>query len=289
MKIGFIGLGIMGSGMAANLVKKGFDITVYNRTRSKEQKLISLGAKSANSLKEFARNCEILITMLSEPDAVQEFALGENGFLKFMNKCSVWIDCSTVNPSFTLKAAKKADEFDLRFLDAPVAGSKIPAETGNLIFYVGGDKNDFEYVKPILEAMGRLIIYMGGNGMGSAMKIVNNILLGSSMLAFSEALFLGEKLGISKEKILEILPGGPVTAPFISLKKEKLLNEEFGTEFPLQWMQKDLRLASETAGEKEITLDFLESSKDIFKKAMEAGLKEQDFSAIYKFIKQTKH
>jgi 3-hydroxyisobutyrate dehydrogenase/glyoxylate/succinic semialdehyde reductase len=233
MKTGFIGLGIMGSRMAANLIKKGYNLIVFNRTAEKSQSLKEIGAEVANSPEEIAKQTDIIFTMLSTPDAVNEVGLGKNGLLKIMKENSIWIDCSTVNPSFTKEMASEAKKHKIRFIDAPVAGSAIPAETGQLIFYVGGKEKDVEEIRPYFNAMGKAVFYMGENGMGSAMKIVNNILLGASMLSFSEALFLGEKLGIAKETLLNILPGGPVTAPYITSKKSKFANDDFSTEFPL--------------------------------------------------------
>lgn len=153
MKIGFIGTGIMGSRMAHNLLKNNFSLIIHNRTKEKADSLVKEGAQWKDSPLEVAKNADIIFTMLSEPETVKEVALGEKGFLSGMNKNSLWIDCSTVNPSFSKEMAKKSFEKGMRFMDAPVAGSKLPAEKGELIFFVGGTKKDFEEVKPLLEKM----------------------------------------------------------------------------------------------------------------------------------------
>ncbi len=284
MKIGFVGLGLMGSRMANNLLHKENQLFVYNRTKGKAKSLIDNGAVISNSIPELASQAEVVITMLSEPGVVIEAALGENGFLKHLKKRSVWIDCSTVNPSFSKAMAEEAKKNEVRFLDAPVSGTILPAEKGELTFLIGGEKNDVEFCRPLFEAMGKKILHVGENGKGTSMKMVINLLLGQAMVAFSEGMLLGESLGISKEQIMEIILGGPVVAPFLSGKKDKLLKNNFETEFPLQWMLKDLRLALTSAQENNLTLPLTSSAEKVFNLAEESGLGEEDFSAVYNFL-----
>jgi glyoxylate/succinic semialdehyde reductase len=286
MKIGFIGLGIMGSRMAENLLKKGYDLTVYNRTREKAKSLIEKGASFAESPLAVGEKTDVVFTMLSNPDAVRKIALGKNGFLSSLKNGSLWIDSSTVNPSFSKEMARKTEEIGTRFLDAPVAGTLGPAERGELVFFVGGNKKDFDEIKPVLEVMGKKINYAGKNGMGTSMKMVINLMLGNAMASFAEALTLGESLGISKEDLFNTLIGGPVTAPFLAGKKEKIQNKNFTTEFPLELMQKDLYLVAQTAFENKIALPVTNSSKEVYGLAVKNGLGEKDFSAIYEFLKQ---
>ncbi len=284
MKIGFVGLGLMGSRMANNLIHKENQLFVYNRTKGKAKSLIDNGAVISNSIPELASQAEVVITMLSEPGVVIEAALGENGFLKHLKKRSVWIDCSTVNPSFSKAMAEEAKKNEVRFLDAPVSGTILPAEKGELTFLIGGEKNDVEFCRPLFEAMGKKILHVGENGKGTSMKMVINLLLGQAMVAFSEGMLLGESLGISKEQIMEIILGGPVVAPFLSGKKDKFLKNNFETEFPLQWMLKDLRLALTSAQENNLTLPLTSSAEKVFNLAEESGLGEEDFSAVYNFL-----
>ena len=284
MKIGFVGLGLMGSRMAGNLLKKGNDLLVYNRTKAKAQPLIEGGARLVQSPAEMGDKVNLIFTMLSGPDAVAAAALGEEGFLNHLEKNSIWVDCSTVNPSFTKHCADKAGSRYIRFIDAPVAGTIIPAEKGELTFFAGGNKNDVEEVRPLLEAMGKKIIYMGENGKGTGIKMVVNLLLGQAMLAFSEGVALGEALGISKEEILNILVGGPVTAPFLAGKRNKIENGNYEPEFPLQWMYKDLQLAAVTGYENNVALPATNAVKEIFSLAVKYGLGEKDFSAVFEFI-----
>lgn len=288
MSVGFIGLGLMGIRMANNLIEKGNELVVFNRTTEKAQPLIEKGAKLAETPAEVGSKVDTLFTMLSGPDAVAKAAFGENGFLYQMEQKSIWIDCSTVNPSFTKDAAEKANGMNVRFIDAPVAGTTTPAEKGELIFFAGGAKKDVEEVRPLLDTMGKKIIYMGENGKGTGIKMVVNLLLGQAMIAFSEGIALGEALGFSKEDLFNVLIDGPVTAPFLAGKKDKLAKQNYETEFPLQWMYKDLHLASLTGYENNITLQMTNTSKEIFGLANQYGLGDKDFSAVYELLSNHK-
>jgi len=284
MKIAFIGTGIMGSRMAHNLLKNNYDLIVCNRTKENAETLIRNGAKWAASPFEAALNADILFTMLSEPQVVKDTAFGKNGFLSGMKKGSLWVDCSTVNPEFSKEMALKANESGIRFIDAPAAGSKQPAEQGELIFFTGGNKNDFEEVKPILEKMGKKILYLGEAGKGTSMKMVVNLLLGAAIASFSEAMILGESLGFDRETILGVLIGASVTAPYLTAKKEKFLMNKYETEFPLKLMYKDLRLIQEAAVHCNINIPVTEVVKKLFFEANQNGYGELDFSALYKFF-----
>jgi 3-hydroxyisobutyrate dehydrogenase/glyoxylate/succinic semialdehyde reductase len=275
--------------MAANLLKKGHELVVYNRTKEKAKPLLDQGAAWAETPAELATEVKILFTMLSKPDAVAEVALlGTKAFLETLAPGSLWVDCSTVNPAFSRLLAGEAQARKIRFLDAPVAGSKGPAEAGQLLFYVGGDKKDVEEVKPLLECMGKAVFPMGDHGMGAAMKMVNNILLGQAMVAFSEALTFGESLGMTRHAIFDTLAASPVMAPFLNFKRKKFESEDYSAEFPLQWMHKDLHLALETAYESGVALPATGVAKEIYGLAMRDGLAEEDFIAVHKVVSRKK-
>ena len=285
MKVGFIGLGIMGSRMAANLQKRGYELIVYNRSRQKADPLVAGGAVWAPTPADAAKQAGVIITMLSTPDAVAETALlGKHGFLNHLAARSLWIDCSTVNPAFSRLMASEAAQRKVRFLDAPVAGSKGPAELGQLLFFVGGEKADVDEARPLFEAMGRAVHHMGGHGMGTSMKMVNNIMLSQAMIAFSEAVTLGESLGMPMALLFDTLLSSPVTAPFLALKRPKIESGVFDTEFPLQWAHKDLQLAADTAYETGVAMPLANAAKEIYALAEKNGLGEQDFSAVYKLL-----
>ncbi len=270
--------------MAANLQKAGFDLVVYNRTKEKAEELVKGGATLANSPEEVGKQCRVVFTMLSTPEAVEEVALGRDGFLKELPGNSLWVDCSTVNPSFSQRMAQVALKMGHRFLDAPVSGSLKPAQNGELIFLIGGEAKDVDEVRPFLDAMGKAVNHVGPHGQGASMKMVNNMLFGQVMVAFAEALRLGTSLGISEETLCQTLMNSPGGAPFLKVKEQKLLTRDFSPEFPLEWMHKDLHLASVTAYEKEVALPALQAAKELFAMAKTAGLSEQDFSAVYEFI-----
>ena len=284
MKIGFIGLGIMGSRMAANLLKNGSHLIIYNRTAEKAKPLLAEGATWAESPANLAESADILFTILADPEAVQNTALGANGFLDRLHPGSIWVDSSTVNPSFTKMMAQEAHERRIHFVDAPVAGTKGPAEQGQLTFLVGGDPEDVQTCQPFFEAMGKKIVHMGPNGMGTSAKMVVNLLLGEAMLAFSEALALGQSLGIPMEGLMNMLVGGAVAAPFIAGKRAKIENSQYDPEFPLKWMRKDMQMASLTGYEQGVALPTANAAKEIYTLADRQGWGELDFSAIYDYL-----
>ena len=285
MKIGFIGTGIMGSRMAKNLQKHGYEIVIFSRTQAKATSLIENGALWADSPQAVAKQVEIIFTMLANPEAIVDVALGENGFLDSLCVNALWIDCSTVNPSFSRQMAKKAHSKQVRFLDAPVGGSKNQAEKAELVFMVGGDATDIKTCQPLFEAMGSRFIHVGEHGMGTSLKLANNLLLGTSMAAFAEAITLGQALGLSQEMLLKALLGGAVAAPFLSTKKALIEQENYEAEFPLQWMQKDLHMVAIAANEAGVAIPVTSNVKEIYRLAMQQGLGEKDFSAIYSFLK----
>ncbi|MBS2772077.1 NAD(P)-dependent oxidoreductase [Anoxybacillus rupiensis] len=287
--IGFIGLGLMGSRMARNLLEIGHELIVHNRTKEKAAPLLEAGAKWANSPKEAAEQADVLFTMLAHPKAVEAAAFGENGFLHHLSPEKLWVDCSTVDPSFTRQMAEEARKRGIRFLDAPVSGSVIPAEKGELVFFVGGDPKDLKKVEPMLNAMGKAIHYQGENGKGTAMKLVVNLMLAHSMAAFAEAVTLGEALGLETETVVNTLLNGPTAAPFLNGKREKILQRQFATEFPLAYMQKDLQLIAQAAYEHHISLPLTNVAKEIYGLASQNGWAQEDFSAIYSFLSTKKN
>jgi 3-hydroxyisobutyrate dehydrogenase-like beta-hydroxyacid dehydrogenase len=283
MKIGFIGLGIMGSRMAANLQKHGYPLVVFNRTRAKAEPLLGPCGTFSDSPAKLAEQVDVLFTMLAHPDAVEEAALGANGFLNRLRSNALWVDCSSVNPSFSRKMAAEAARREVHFVDAPVTGSAGPAAEAKLIFWVGGDTADLERIRPLLLCMGNKIVHAGGHGMGTAMKMVVNLLLGTGMAAFAEAMALGEGLGISRKMLFDSLLGTPAVAPFLASKREKIESGNYEAEFPLRWMQKDMHLASVSAYESGVAMPITDVTKEMYRLAMRGGHDTEDFSAIYEF------
>ena len=285
MKIGFVGLGLMGVRMAENLQKHGHSLMVFNRTREKAESLLSRGATWVASPAALAPEVEVIFTMLAHPAAVEEVALGPDGFLPHLWKGQMWVDCSTVNPSFSSKMAAEAQAQGVHFLGAPVSGSTGPAAAAKLTFLVGGDAADLAICRPLLECMGNCIIHCGGQGTGASLKMVINQVMGTIMAAFAEGLVLGESLGLAREVMLETILNGPAAAPFLAVKRKRIEEGNFGdADFPLRWCQKDLHLAAVSAFETGASMPVTNAAKEIYSLAIREGHGEDDFSAIYSYL-----
>jgi 3-hydroxyisobutyrate dehydrogenase/glyoxylate/succinic semialdehyde reductase len=274
--------------MAANLLGAGYDLVVYNRTRGKAEPLLMRGARWAASPTAAATGADVLFTMLSTPEIVEELALGRDGFLGALKREAVWVDCTTVNPSFSRRMAAAAKERGVRFLDAPVAGTKGPAEQGTLTFLVGGDAKAITRCQPLFDVMGSGTVHAGGHGMGTSLKIVFNLLLGEAMQAFCEGMALGEALGLSRDTLLDTLLGSAVVAPFVAGKREMVRRDAYEAHFPLKWMHKDLHLATLTAYENGVALPAGNAVKETYALAARQGLADNDFAAIYRYLSESK-
>jgi 3-hydroxyisobutyrate dehydrogenase-like beta-hydroxyacid dehydrogenase len=285
MKIGFIGLGIMGSRMAANLQKHGYPLVMFNRTRAKAEPLLGPCGTFSDSPAKLAEQVDVLFTMLADPDAVEQAALRADGFLNHLRPNALWVDCSSVNPSFSKKMAAAAADRQIRFVDAPVTGSAPVAADAKLIFWVGAEAADLETIRPLLLCMGNKIVHAGGHGTGTSMKMVINVLLGNAMAAFAEGIALGEGLGLSRKMLFDSLFGTPAVAPFLASKREKIESRNYQAEFPLRWMQKDMHLASVSAYESGVAMPLTNAAKELYRLAMREGHASQDFSAIYDYLR----
>ena len=284
MKIGFIGLGIMGSRMALNLLDSGHELTINNRTREKAKTLLEKGALWAESPIELAPKVDILITMLSTPQAVKEVATGEKGFLEGLPKGALWINCTTVDPDFARQMASLAKAKNIGYLDAPVAGTKGPAANGELVFLIGGNAEDISKCQPLFDCMGKKSVHLGDAGQGSSMKMLFNLMLGCTMAAFSEARVLGESFGFTSETLANVLLEAPVAAPFLKIKHALIDSKDYEAHFPLCWMRKDLHLAADSAYKNGVALPALNAVKEIYGLAEKQGLGNHDFAAVYRLL-----
>jgi len=287
MKIAFIGLGIMGSRMAANLLKNGVDLSVYNRSSEAVENLVKKGAKTGSSIREVAKEADIVFTMLSTPEVVKSVMVeGSNGVLTHLKKKAIWVDCSTVNPSFSKSMKMHADQNKIRFVDAPVAGTKPQAENGELVFFVGGNDTDVQTITLYLQMMGKKVMHIGAVGKGASFKMLVNIMLAQSMIIFSEAVVLGVKIGLDKSFLLNTLPNLVVSAPFTKFKAAMISEDKYDVQFPLEWMYKDLHLAAQTAYENGQPLFLANLAKELYAKGVEQGMGRLDFSAIHKLLEK---
>lgn len=284
MKITFIGLGIMGSRMAANLLKTGVELTVFNRSSAPMETLAAQGAIAANSIGEAVKDADIVFSMLSTPQVVRDLFFGSEGALAAMKSQALWADCTTVNPSFSHEAATEAGHFGIRFADTPVAGTKPQAQNAELVFFAGGEETDLKTLKPYLDAMGSKTIALGMTGQGASFKMLVNIMLAQSMIIFSEAVLLGEKMGLDKDFLLNTLPNLAVAAPFTKFKAEMIRQDDYEVQFPLEWMQKDLHLAALTAYEHQQPLYLANLAKELFAAANKQGMTRLDFAAIHRYL-----
>lgn len=275
----------MGSRMAANLQGAGIPLTIYNRSGDKAADLVAGGAILASDPAEVGASCPVVFSMLSTPAVVRKVALGEGGFLDQMAKGSLWVDCSTVNPAFNLEMAAACQARGLRYLDAPVAGTKGPAEAGELLFLLGGGEEEAEEIRLHLDAMGKKTLYLGERGEGAGMKMLINQLLGTTMLSLAETLRLGLAQGFDLSQCLDILLATPIASPFFSAIRPLLENPSPNVNFPLQWLQKDLHLAAVTAFENGAALPLLNTAKEVYALAKNDGYGEWDFTAVFEYLK----
>ncbi|XP_031399914.1 glyoxylate/succinic semialdehyde reductase 2, chloroplastic isoform X2 [Punica granatum] len=237
-RVGFLGMGIMGTPMAQNLIKAGCDVTVWNRTKSKCDPLTSLGAKFKPSPEEVAASCDVTFAMLADPESAVEVACGKLGAANGMGPGKGYVDVSTVDGATSKLIGERIKATGALFLEAPVSGSKKPAEDGQLIFLTAGDKALYGSVSSLLDIMGKSSFYLGDVGNGAAMKLVVNMIMGSMMASFSEGLLLSEKVGLDPNVLVEVVSHGAISAPMYKLKGPSMVQSQYPTAFPLKHQQK---------------------------------------------------
>jgi 3-hydroxyisobutyrate dehydrogenase len=277
-KVGFIGLGLMGSGMAGRLIEHGYELIVWNRDKSKAQPLVEKGAKLAESPADLASQVEVVITMVKDDAVVRKILLGEKGAIAAAQPGTTFIDMSTVTPMMSRELAAVCQEKGFPFLDAPVTGSKGAAASGQLGILVGGDAATLETVRPILQAMSQSITHIGPNGSSAILKLANNQLTGVLMVALGESLALCQAAGLDRERCLETLVG--TVSRVSAMKKPKILNREFSTEFALEMLHKDLTQTLQAANELTLPMPLLATAREIYQQARREGKGDQDFSII---------
>jgi len=245
--VGFIGLGIMGQGMARNLLKVEFDLTVWNRTESKTDALVSEGAARASSPEDLAGQCDIIIICVSDTPDVESVLFDEGGVSHGARAGSLVVDCSTISPIKTQQFAERLGEKGVQMLDAPISGGSEGAAQGTLSIMVGGEIEQVERAMPYLEAMGKSITHVGGNGAGQMVKLVNQILVVHSMLALGEAMLFAQAGGLDLEKTLKAVEGGAAGSWTLSNRGPQVIERDWRPGFMIDLQQKDLRLILEAA------------------------------------------
>lgn len=283
-RIGFIGLGLMGEPMTKNLLKHKFQVTVYNRTSSKTEPLVKLGAKTAKTPAEVAKNSDVVILMITAAKDVEEVLFGTTGIVSGAQKDLVVIDMGTIGPTAARNFAKKLAAKNIHYLDAPVTGSVPKAISGELSIFVGGDLEIFKNNADVFAAMGTNIQYLGPSGSGQAIKMINNYLIAASITALAEGMLMADALGLSRQRAAEVLQTVPAMSGMMNLKIPNYVKDEYPLLFTTANMHKDVSLAqSET--EKTLDLPLLNHIQKVMASAMK-DYSDKDFSIIINLLKK---
>jgi 3-hydroxyisobutyrate dehydrogenase-like beta-hydroxyacid dehydrogenase len=285
--VGFIGLRLMGGPMAKNLAKAGFPLVIWNRTRAKAEEFVRESAgsdvKASASPRETAEQADFLITIVSDPPALEEVLWGQDGALEGLRRGTTYIDSSTVSPDLVRKVGKTCKERGVGFLDAPVTGGTWGAEKGELVFMVGGEKEVLERAKPVLQTLGKRIFLLGPNGAGQAVKLAMNLILALQVEALAEALALVSSEGIPGERLVEVLQSSMARAGVLDVKAPLMLKNEFPPSFPLRLMHKDIRLALELAKLHGLTLPAASASYSTYDAVKKSSKDDPDYAAVARF------
>jgi len=282
-KIGFIGLGLMGRPMGMNLIKAGHSLTVWNRTASRADELVAAGATLAKSPQDVAAAADFLISMVSDPPALEEILWGPSGAMQALKRGSIYVDCSTISPTLARKIAAACAERGVRFLDAPVTGGDWGAKKGELVFMIGGDAAALKDAEAILGVMGKKLFHLGPNGAGQTIKLAMNLILALQVDALAEALALTTRAGIQGEKLIEVLQSSMGRSGLLDIKAPNLLKGEYVPSFPLRLMHKDLGLALDLANQLGVPLPATAAARETYNYVKGAAKEDLDYSAVMKF------
>ncbi|MBI2090344.1 MAG: NAD(P)-dependent oxidoreductase [Deltaproteobacteria bacterium] len=283
-KLGFVGLGVMGSRMVKRLLDAGHEVTGYNRTRSKAEWLVKAGMKWADTPAAAARAGEITLSMVTNTEALKAVTEGPEGILAGLSAGKIYVDMSTVSPAASRQLAAQVATKGARMLDAPVSGSVSTLEEGKLSIMAGGERDAFERARPVLEAIGPKVTYVGGNGLAVTMKIATNLSLATQMLAFSEGVLLAEKSGIARETAVEVLLNSVMASPMIKYRGPFVLNMPGEAWFDVNMMQKDLLLALELGRQLDVPLPTTAVTNEMLTTARGMGLAKQDFAVLFEAL-----
>lgn len=279
-RIGFIGLGLMGSGMSLNILKAGFPLTVWNRTTVRTEPLAKAGAKVAKSPREVAEQSDIIIDIVTDSKDVEEVLLGPNGVIYGAKSGTIVIDMSTISPIRTREMAARFKEKGIRMLDAPVSGGDVGARNGTLSIMVGGDKDAFDEAVPVFQAMGKTITHIGGQGDGQICKAVNQILVGMNILGVAEALVFARKAGVDVKKVYTAVAGGAAGSWQLTNNGAKLLVGDHEPGFKVKDYLKDLRIIMETSDNLKMPLAGTAIVQQMFKNLDAEGLRDKGTQAV---------
>ncbi len=283
-RIGFVGLGHMGAAMAWNIHRAGYELGVYNRSPDKAEPFREAGVPVYDAPADLARDSDIVIVMVADPAALHEVVSGRNGLSSGLQSNALLVNMSTVSREAVLATQAAVCEAGGRFLDAPVSGTVKPAEDGTLLILAGGDGEDLERARPLLEAMGKGVVHCGGVGQGTAMKLVLNLMLGGMMQCLAEALVLGRSLELDGGQVLEAIGTGPMGAPLFQMKGGAIRDGRFAKQFPVDLMFKDLNLVLEAAGNARVPLALTGAVREAYSAARARGHGDEDMAAVIRVL-----
>lgn len=284
LKIGFIGLGLMGRHMALNIHKKGYSLAVFNRTKRKTLEFQKMGCVVYDSPGELAAHADVIISMVTGPSDVREIYLGKNGVIKGAKIRLIAIDMGTIGPTAAVSISKELEIRGIDFLDAPVTGSVPKATTGELTIFIGGRKEIFVKVKPVLYAMGKNLQYIGQTGLGQAIKLINNLLVAISLSGLAESMLLSDALNLGRTKTAEVLSTTPVFSPYLQMKLPNLIANNHPTIFSVKNMHKDLKLMLSELKKTGRNLPVLTLVERLYARAIRKGLGDKDLSAVLEVL-----
>jgi 3-hydroxyisobutyrate dehydrogenase-like beta-hydroxyacid dehydrogenase len=280
MRIAFLGLGIMGRAMAGNLVKAGHEVCVWNRTARTPVE----GAKTAVSPADAARECEVVWMCVADTAAVERVMFGSDGVEQSLHEGMIVVDSSTIAPSSTAKFAERIAAKGVQWVDAPVTGSKIGAENGQLIFIVGGTSEAVDFLQPLFKAMGKSVIHVGGIGKGQTAKLCMNLQIAMIYEGFAEGMTLARKLGVDPQKMVELIQASMIRSGVVDYKIPFVMRHDYSPNFPLRLMHKDIHLLLDAAKEARVKLPALETVDEIYELASEEGWDNEDYAATIKLL-----
>jgi 3-hydroxyisobutyrate dehydrogenase-like beta-hydroxyacid dehydrogenase len=279
--LGFIGLGVMGGQMVDRLLAKGHTVTGYNRTQAKAQWLVKKGMKLASTPREVAEAADVVFAMVTNGAALKSVAESPDGVLAGLSANKIFVDISTLNPDFSREMAEKVRAKGADMVDAPVSGSVITLQEGNLSVMVGGRAETFERVKPILLELGPKVTHVGGNGLALSMKIASNLSLAVQMLAFSEGVLLAEKSGISRAVAVDVLTNSAIASPMIKYRGPFVLQQPEEAWFDVNMMQKDMLLALELGRKLDVPLPTAAVTNEFLTAARAMNWAKLDFAVVF--------
>lgn len=278
-RVGFIGLGVMGMPMATNILKAGYPLTVWNRTREKMRGLVSMGALPGESPKDVAEKSDVVITMVADSPDVEQVILGPQGVIEGAHPGLIVVDMSTISPSVTRRIAKELEKKGIRMLDAPVSGGDVGAKQGTLSIMVGGPEGAFKECLPIFEVLGKRITYMGPSGSGQITKLCNQVICALNIQAVCEGLMLAAKAGLDLEKMLNVVTGGAASSWMLSNLAPKMIKRDFEPGFKISHQLKDLRHALSLAEDLKIPLPGTALVSQLFRIVEALGMGDRGTSA----------